>query len=64
MTSEFEYSQIANQEDIARLGNILEQCFLMSPGESEIFFNRLGLENFRIIRQAYIPQVGGLRNSI
>ena len=57
MTSEFEYSQIANQEDIARLGNILEQCFLMSPGESEIFFNRLGLENFRIIRQG--EQIAG-----
>ncbi|KAB8316460.1 GNAT family N-acetyltransferase [Tolypothrix campylonemoides VB511288] len=57
MTSQFEYSLIANQEDIARLGNILEQCFLMSPGESEIFFNRLGLENFRIIRQG--EQVAG-----
>jgi predicted acetyltransferase len=51
MISQFEYNQIANQEDIQRLGNILEQCFLMSPGDSEIFFNRLGLENFRIIRQ-------------
>ncbi len=32
-------------------------CFLMSPGESEIFFNHLGLENFRIIRQG--EQIAG-----
>jgi predicted acetyltransferase len=57
MTPKFEYSQVVNQEGIQRLGNILEQCFLMSPGESEIFFNRLGLENFRIIRQA--EQIAG-----
>ncbi|NMG07839.1 GNAT family N-acetyltransferase [Brasilonema sp. UFV-L1] len=50
MISTFKYSQVVNQKDIQRLGNILEQCFLMSPGESEIYFNRLGLENFHVIR--------------
>lgn len=50
MTPKFEYSQVVNQEDIQRLGNILEQCFLMSPGDSEIFFNSIGLENFRVLR--------------
>ncbi|MBW4595821.1 MAG: GNAT family N-acetyltransferase [Brasilonema angustatum HA4187-MV1] len=49
MTPKFEYSQLI-KEDIQRLGNILEQCFLMSSGESEIFFNSIGLENFRVIR--------------
>jgi predicted acetyltransferase len=48
--SKFEYSQVVNQQDIQRLGNILEQCFLMSPGDSEISFNRIGIENFRVIR--------------
>ncbi|MBP5973917.1 GNAT family N-acetyltransferase [Brasilonema sp. CT11] len=49
MMPKFEYSQLI-KEDIQRLGNILEQCFLMSPGDSEIFFNSIGLENFRVIR--------------
>ncbi|MBW4625176.1 MAG: GNAT family N-acetyltransferase [Brasilonema octagenarum HA4186-MV1] len=49
MMPKFEYSQLI-KEDIQRLGNILEQCFLMSPGGSEIFFNSIGLENFRVIR--------------
>jgi predicted acetyltransferase len=57
MTPKFEYNQITHLEDIQHLGNILEQCFLMSPGESEIFFNRLGKENFRIIRQG--KQIAG-----
>ncbi|ARV59076.1 GNAT family N-acetyltransferase [Nostocales cyanobacterium HT-58-2] len=57
MMPTFKYSQVVNQEDIQQLGNILEQCFLMSPGESEIFFNRLGLENLRIIHQG--EQVAG-----
>ncbi|NMG19484.1 GNAT family N-acetyltransferase [Brasilonema bromeliae] len=56
MTPKFEYSQVV-KEDIQQLGNILEQCFLMSPGESEIFFNRIGLENFRVIRAG--EQVAG-----
>lgn len=56
MTPKFEYSQIV-KEDIPRLGNILEQCFLMSPGDSEIFFNRIGLENFYVIRAG--EQVAG-----
>jgi predicted acetyltransferase len=56
MTPKFEYSQIV-KEDIQRLGNIFEQCFLMSSGDSEIFFNRIGLENFYVIRAG--EQVAG-----
>jgi predicted acetyltransferase len=50
MISEFEYSDVAAQEDIEQLGRIIEQCFISSPGDSQIFFNRLGIENFRVIR--------------
>ncbi|NMF61810.1 GNAT family N-acetyltransferase [Brasilonema octagenarum] len=56
MMPKFEYSQLI-KEDIQRLGNILEQCFLMSPGDSEIFINRTGLENFYVLRAG--KQVAG-----
>jgi predicted acetyltransferase len=58
MTPQFEYSQNINPEDIQRLGNILDQCFL-EPGESESYINRIGVENFRIIYQNE-QVVGGL----
>lgn len=58
MTSLFDYSQIAS-EDVTQLGNILEQCFVMSPGDSKVFFERIGLENFRVIRRGE-QIVGGL----
>lgn len=50
MTLKFDDNQLTSKEDIQRLGNILEQCFLMSPGDSETYFNRIGIDNFRIIR--------------
>jgi len=50
MTPQFEYSQNVNREDIQRLGNILDQCFL-ELGESESYFNRIGVENLRVIHQ-------------
>ncbi|MBD2778083.1 GNAT family N-acetyltransferase [Iningainema tapete] len=58
MTSLLDYSQIAPEEE-RRLGYILEQCFTMSPGESKVFFERIGLENFRVIRRDE-QIVGGL----
>ncbi len=59
MTPEFEYSQIVNSEDSKRLGEILDQCFINSGGESEGYINSVGLENIRIIHQAG-QIVGGL----
>ncbi|MBD0301974.1 MAG: GNAT family N-acetyltransferase, partial [Tolypothrix sp. T3-bin4] len=50
MTPQFEYSQNVNAENIERLGNILDQCFL-ELGESESYFNRIGVENLRVIHQ-------------
>ncbi|BAT54683.1 GCN5-related N-acetyltransferase [Nostoc sp. NIES-3756] len=48
MTPRFQYTK-ATQEDIQQLGYILEQCFLMSSGDSETYVKRIGLENFRVI---------------
>ncbi len=50
MTPQFEYSQNVNPEDVQRLGNILDQCFIELP-ESESYFNRIGVENLRVIHQ-------------
>jgi predicted acetyltransferase len=50
MTPQFEYGKNVNPEDVQRLGNILEQCFL-ELGENESYINRVGVENLRIIHQ-------------
>lgn len=46
----FEYGAISNSEDAQRLGYILDQCF-NSPPMSEVYLQRVGLENFRHVRQ-------------
>ncbi|WP_066377448.1 GNAT family N-acetyltransferase [Anabaena sp. CA = ATCC 33047] len=48
MTPQFKYTR-AEQEDIPKLGAILEQCFIMPSGDSAIYAKRIGLENFRVI---------------
>lgn len=59
MTSVFEYGIVCDSKDAQRLRLILQQCFSSSPEDSEIYFQRIGLENFRCIR--YAGQiVGGL----
>ncbi|MGI8500192.1 MAG: GNAT family N-acetyltransferase [Hassallia sp.] len=58
MTPQFEYSQNVNPEDVQRLGNILDQCFL-ELGENESYINSVGVENLRIIHQGE-QVVGGL----
>jgi predicted acetyltransferase len=59
MTAKFEYSQVTSQEDTHRLRDILAQCFIGLPVNTETYFNRLGLENFRIIRRDRLV-AGGL----
>lgn len=59
MLTQFEYSTLADAEDIQHLGNILDLCFINPAGESERYINRLGAENLRIIRQER-QVVGGL----
>lgn len=59
MLPEFEYGTLANQEDVQQLGKIDEQCFISAIGDSEVYFNRIGVENFRFIRRGK-QVVGGL----
>ncbi len=49
--SSFEYDKIADSEDAEKLKQILTQCFIGSSEEEEKYFQIVGLENFRIIRQ-------------
>ncbi|MBD6616154.1 GNAT family N-acetyltransferase [Komarekiella sp. 'clone 1'] len=58
MTPQFEYSTFAHPQDIQQLASILEQCYLMSSDDSEIYINRIGTENFRFIRVEQV--IGGL----
>ena len=58
MTS-FEYGIISEPEDTKRLGTILQQCFNSTPETNETYFQRIGLENFRVIRRGG-KIVGGL----
>ncbi|MDB9372271.1 GNAT family N-acetyltransferase [Nodularia sphaerocarpa] len=58
-TDKFQYSTLTHGEDIQQLGSILEQCFIMSAGDSEIYMKRLGVEKFRVIHQEQ-HVVGGL----
>lgn len=48
MTPQFQYTK-AQPEDIQQIGYILEQCFIMSPGDSEHYAKMVGLENLRAI---------------
>lgn len=50
MTS-FEYGTISDPEDTKKLGAILQQCFNVSPETNQAYFQRVGLENFRHVRQ-------------
>lgn len=51
MTSKFEYTTITNPEEAEKLGVILNQCFNSPPSSWQTYSDRIGLENFRIIRQ-------------
>lgn len=57
MSPQFEYSTLANPEDVQKLGNILDQCFVGSPGDSETYIDRVGAENLRLLRQS--QQIAG-----
>ena len=60
MTSQLEYGTVSNPEDARQLGVIISQCFNdQSPNGWQTYSNRIGLENFRVIRQAG-QIIGGL----
>ena len=59
MIHEFTYGKLADETEKRQLGQIIEQCFIGSPSNTEPYLNRIGVENFRVIRQAK-EVVGGL----
>lgn len=54
-----EYTTLSSPENIKQLKQILAQCFNTSFQRNEIYFNRIGTEQFRTIRQAE-EVIGGL----
>ncbi|WP_427161223.1 GNAT family N-acetyltransferase [Aliinostoc sp. HNIBRCY26] len=48
MTPQFQYTK-ARSEDMQQLGHIMEQCFIMSTGDSGVYTNLVGLDNLRVI---------------
>jgi predicted acetyltransferase len=59
MTNRFDYGAIAGAVEVQQFGALLAQCFNSPPSENDPYFQRLGLENIRVIRQAG-RLVGGL----
>ncbi|MBW4558479.1 MAG: GNAT family N-acetyltransferase [Trichormus sp. ATA11-4-KO1] len=59
MLHQFKYTTLTHTDDIQQLGHILEQCFIMSSGDSEIYMKRLGVDKFRAMHQNQ-QVVGGL----
>ena len=51
MTLQYRYSFFSNAQDIQQFGEITRQCFGVSLSDWERYLNRLGAENFRILRQ-------------
>lgn len=51
MTTNFEFGTISNPEEAKQLGQILTQCFNSPPDSWQMYLNRIGLENFRVILQ-------------
>ncbi|WP_414563728.1 MULTISPECIES: enhanced intracellular survival protein Eis [unclassified Anabaena] len=59
MPIQFKYATPSSKEDVQQLGYILEQCFIMSAGDSAIYMPRIGVDNLRAIYQDQ-QIVGGL----
>ncbi|NJK50190.1 GNAT family N-acetyltransferase [Candidatus Gracilibacteria bacterium] len=51
MTSQFEYLSVFDAQDTKKLGAIIQQCFGSSPENWERYHKRIGIENFRLLRQ-------------
>lgn len=58
-TDNLEYGTLRDTQDMQQLGSILEQCFIMSAGDSQLYMKRLGVDKFRVIHQNQ-QVVGGL----
>ena len=52
MTPGLDYSPVDNSQDLQQIGVIISQCFGVSVSDCEAYIERIGSENFRVIRQA------------
>ena len=59
MVTQFEYSTLADAQDVKQLGNVIQQCFLSPSSNLETYINRIGVDNLRCIRCSE-QVVGGL----
>lgn len=59
MTSQFAYDKLSNADDEQQLGKIIQQCFNSPPDNLKAYFERIGRENFRSIRNSN-QIIGGL----
>ncbi|MBE9126368.1 MULTISPECIES: GNAT family N-acetyltransferase [unclassified Coleofasciculus] len=59
MSSQLEYGTVSSPEDAQQLGKLLSQCFGDSLTDWQPYFESIGQDNFRCIRQAG-QVVGGL----
>lgn len=51
MTLQFKYSSLSSPEEIEQLGQITSQCFGGSAEEFKLYLDRLGADNFRVLKQ-------------
>jgi predicted acetyltransferase len=59
MTVDLEFGSLSNLEETQRLGAILSQCFNSPMSDWPLYLNRIGAQNFRVVRQGG-EVVGGL----
>ena len=52
MSNQFEYRPVNDSEEVQQLNSLLTQAFISPPEAEDIFIQRLGLENFRVIRKS------------
>ena len=59
MANQFEYGSLGDSKEVQQLASLLTQAFISPPNAEGVYIQRLGIENFRVIRQQG-KFVGGL----
>lgn len=52
MTPDREFGTVSNPEEAQRLGEIISQCFNDSPSNWQFYADKIGIENFRVLRSS------------
>jgi len=58
-SAQLDYGCISNADEAEQLGELLRQCFGSSLNDEQVYLNRIGQDNFRLIRQGE-QIIGGL----